>query len=179
LRAWQRGDAEAADELAPRVYADLRRIARRRLRVEREGHTLQPTALVNEAWLRLMRQQGQDWQNRTHFFAIAAQAMRRILVDHARMRHAARRGERAVHVELDADVPSPMPDERLIALDDALDRLAALDSRHARVVELRYFGGLSVDEVAATLNVSPVTVKRDWRTARAWLFQEIGTPMER
>lgn len=154
----------------PLVYAELRRIASRRLRAERDDHTLQPTALVNEAWLRLMQLHSLELQNRVHFFALAAQAMRRVLVDHARRRRAARRGIDVDHLPLEDDLPSPMPPDRLIALDEALDRLAALEPRHARVVELRYFGGLSVDEVAAMLGVSSGTVKRDWQTARAYLF---------
>jgi RNA polymerase sigma factor (TIGR02999 family) len=142
------------------------------LRAERDGHTLQPTALVNEAWLRLMNQHD-PIENRLQFFGVAALAMRRILVDHARKRKAFRRGSDMPHVPLDDELPSPLPDDRLIALDEALQRLAALDPRHARVVELRYFGGLSIAEVADALAVSPGTVKRDWRTARAWLFDEM------
>lgn len=175
LHAWQHGDAGAADELVPLVYAELRRIAANRLRSERAGHTLQPTVLVHEAWMRLADQRA-DWQNRGHFFAIAAQAMRRILVDHARRRATAKRGENPVSVAVD-DVahllPSPMPDERLLALDAALDRLAALDARQAKVVELRFFGGLSVEDTATLLDISPTTVKREWATARAWLFDAV------
>lgn len=175
LRAWQRGDSRASDELAPIVYRELRQLAASRLRGERGGHTLQATALVHEAWLRLADQRA-DWQNREHFFAIAARAMRRILVDHARRRAAAKRGDGAGQVPVD-DVahllPAPMPDGRLLALDEALDRLAALDARQAQVVELRYFAGLSVDDTAALLDLSPTTVKRDWATARAWLFDQV------
>jgi len=173
LRAWQQGDASAGDKLALLVYSELRRIASSRLRAEREGHTLQATALVNEAWLRLMQQHGAVWQNRSQFFAIAAQAMRRILVDHARKRQAARRGEGAEHVPVDDTLPSPLPDERLIALDVALDRLETLDARQARVVELRFFAGLSVDDTAQVLDLSPGTIKREWKTARTWLFREL------
>ncbi len=173
LRAWQQGDALAGEELVPMVYAELRRIASSRLRAERVGHTLQATALVNEAWLRLTRQHGSVWENRSQFYAIAAQAMRRILVDHARRRQAARRGEGAEHLTIDQSLPSPLPDERLIALDSALDRLETLDARQARVVELRFFAGLSIDDAARVLDVSPGTVKREWKTARTWLFREI------
>jgi RNA polymerase sigma factor (TIGR02999 family) len=176
LHAWQQGDAAAGDRLARLVQAELRGIAGRRLRAERDGHTLQPTALVNEAWVRLMGQHDVVWQNRLQFFAVAAVAMRRILVDHARKRGASRRGRDVPHVPADDELPSPLPDARLIALDEALERLAVLDARHARVVELRYFGGLSVEEVAEALAVSPATVKRDWRTARAWLFDEMRGP---
>jgi len=176
LHAWQQGDAAAGDRLALLVHAELRRIAGRRLRAERDGHTLQPTALVNEVWVRLMGQHGVVWQNRLQFYALAAVAMRRILVDHARKRSASRRGRDVPHVPVNDDLPSPLPDARLIALDEALERLAALDTRHARVVELRYFGGLSVEEVAEALAVSAGTVKRDWRTARAWLFNEMRGP---
>lgn len=179
LKAWQKGDVAAGDKLVPLVYGELRRIAGRRLRQERDGHTLQPTALVNEAWLRLMRQDELVWQNRVQFFALAAQAMRRVLVDHARKRHAARRGDRAPHVPLEDDVPSPLPDDRLIELDRALDRLASLEPRHARVVELRYFAGLSIEDVASAMDLSPGTVKRDWRTARAWLFDAMREATDR
>ena len=179
LQAWQHGDRAAGEQLVPLVYAELRRIARRRLQAERDGHTLQPTALVNEAWLRLMQLHDLNLQNRVHFYALAAQAMRRILVDHARKRHASRRGSRAEHVPLDADMAAPLPDDRLVALDEALDRLATLEPRHARVVELRYFGGLSLDEVSGVLGISTGTIKRDWRTARAWLFAQIQQPNDR
>lgn len=175
LQAWQDGDASAADELVPLVYSELRRIAAQRLRGERPGHTLQPTMLVHEAWMRLADQRA-GWQNRGHFFAIAAQAMRRIVVDRARRRTAAKRGGAVEPVPLD-DVahalPSPMPDERLLLLDAALDRLAALDARQARVIELRYFAGLSVADTASVLDVSPTTVKREWAAARAWLFDAV------
>ena len=176
LLAWQRGDARAADELVPLVYAHLRGIAANRLHAERDGHTLQPTALVHEAWLRLMRQHGADWQNRSQFYAIAAQIMRRILVDHARRRLASKRGDGAAMLDIDelADViASPMPDDRLVALNVALEQLSALDERQARVVELRFFGGLSVEETADVMTLSPTTVKREWATARAWLFRAV------
>ena len=175
LRDWQAGKASAAEELVPLVYAELRRLAARRLSHERQHHTLQATALVNEAWLKLVDQRG-AWQSRTHFFAIAAQAMRRILVDHARQRHAEKRGGEADHVPVDSVptlLPSPMPDERLLALDEALTRLAALDPRQAAVVELRFFAGLSVEDTAEVLGVSGMTVKREWAAARAWLFAAV------
>jgi RNA polymerase sigma factor (TIGR02999 family) len=174
LEAWRSGDSAAADKLVPLVYAELRRIAASKLRSEREGHTLQPTALVHEAWLRLMKQHDSGWQNREQFFAIAAQAMRRILVDHARKRHAAKRGDGEAPVDVDevAQILTvTLPDERLLALDDALKGLATLDARQARIVELRFFGGLSVEETASVLAISPTTVKREWATGRAWLFR--------
>ena len=176
LQAWQQGDAPAGEQLVPLVYAELRRIARQKLGAERGGHTLQPTALVHEAWLRLMQQHGADWQNRSQFFAIATQAMRRILVDHARRRQAIKRGagERMEDVDEFADVlASPVPDGQLVALDAALAQLAQMDERQAKVVELRFFGGLSVEETARILGLSPTTVKREWATARLWLMRAI------
>jgi RNA polymerase sigma factor (TIGR02999 family) len=182
LEAWQSGDADAANQLVPHVYAELRRIAAAKLRAERGGHTLQPTALVHEAWLRLMNQHESGWQNREQFFAIAAQAMRRILVDHARKRHAAKRGNGDVAVELDEVariLTVTLPDERLLALDEALEGLAALDARQARIIELRFFGGLSVEETASVIGISPTTVKREWATGRAWLFRAMnGDPSQ-
>ena len=177
LQAWQQGDAPAGERLVPLVYAELRRIARMKLSAERGSHTLQPTALVHEAWLRLMQQHGAGWQNRAQFFAIAAQAMRRILVDHARRRQAAKRGagEQVVDVDDLADVlVSPVPDEQLMALDAALEQLTAIDHRQAKVVELRFFGGLSVEETSEVLGLSPTTIKREWATARLWLFRAIN-----
>jgi RNA polymerase sigma factor (TIGR02999 family) len=174
LEAWQKGDSGAADKLVPLVYKELRRIAASKLRSEREGHTLQPTALVHEAWLRLMQQHDSGWQSREQFFAIAAQAMRRILVDHARKRHAAKRGDGEAPVDVDEVsqiLTVTLPDDRLLALDDALKDLAALDVRQARIIELRFFGGLSVEETASVLAISPTTVKREWATGRAWLFR--------
>jgi RNA polymerase sigma-70 factor, ECF subfamily len=176
LQSWQQGDARSGEEVVPLVSAELRRIARIRLSAERAGHTLQPTALVHEAWLRLMQQHGATWQNRAQFFAIAAQAMRRILVDHARRRHSHKRngGEAPLTLDTVEDiVASPVPDEEMLALDAALDQLSGLDSRQARVVELRFFGGLSIDETAQVLDLSATTVKREWTTARAWLYREI------
>ena len=176
LQSWQQGDTRSAEELVPLVYAELRKMARIRLGAERRGHTLQPTALVHEAWLRLMQQHGANWQNRSQFFAIAAQAMRRILVDHARRRQADKRGAGEAPIQIDelADILiSPVPDEQMIALDAALERLGALDDRQARIVELRFFAGLSVEETGTVLALSPTTIKREWATARAWLFREI------
>jgi RNA polymerase sigma factor (TIGR02999 family) len=176
LQSWQQGDAQSGEEVVPLVYAELRRIARMRLNAERSSHTLQPTALVHEAWLRLMQQHGAKWQNRSQFFAIAAQAMRRILVDHARRRHSNKRNSGETPIALDHVedlIASPMPDEDMLALDAALEQLSGLDARQSRVVELRFFGGLSIDETAQILDLSATTVKREWTTARAWLYREI------
>jgi RNA polymerase sigma factor (TIGR02999 family) len=171
---WSNGDEQALEKLMPVVYDYLRRQAARYLRRERAGHTLQTTALVNEAYLRLVDQQNVRWQNRAHFFAIAAQAMRRILVDHARVRQAAKRGGDGVRVTLDEAVaPSDERDLDIVALDEALTRLAAFDPRQARIVELRFFGGLSVEETAEVLSVSAGTVKGDWSIAKAWLRREL------
>ena len=169
----QRGKDGAADELVPLVYSELHDLAVHYMRGERGDHTLQPTALVHEAYLRLVDQRNSSWQNRSHFFGIAAQAMRRILVDHARRKRAGKRegGER---VTLDASVAESQ--ERsvdLIALDDALNKLAALDPRQARVVELRFFGGLDIEQTAESIGISPATVKRDWTFARAFLQREM------
>lgn len=172
LREWQQGNPSAAGDLATLIYGELRRLAAQRLRGERKEHTLQPTALVHEAWLRLGDMRA-DWQNRGHFLAMAAVAMRRILVDHARQRDAAKRGLGAQHVSFDDalhDVPGPMPDDRLLALDAALTRLDTLDRRQSQVVELRYFAGLSIEETADALGTSTGTVKREWAAARAWLY---------
>ncbi len=171
----RRGNESALDELLPVVYGELRRIAARYLHRERDDHTLQPTALVNEAYLRLVDQRQQDWRNRAHFFAVAAQAMRRILIDHARSRGKAKRGGGAYKVPLD-DVLALAEErpEEMIALDDALRALAAVDPRKSRVVELRFFGGLSVEETAEALGVSEMTVMRDWSMARAWLHREMS-----
>ena len=176
LQSWQQGDAQSGEEVVPLVYAELRRIARMRLSAERSSHTLQPTALVHEAWLKLMQQHGATWQNRSQFFAIAAQAMRRILVDHARRRHSHKRngGDNLLTLDTVEDsIASPLPDEEMLALDAALDQLTTIDARQSRVVELRFFGGLSVEETAGVLDLSATTVKRDWTTARAWLYREI------
>jgi len=174
LQEWQHGDKEALDKLTPLVYDELRRIAHRYVRRERDGHTLETTALVNEAYLRLVGQQKIEWQNRAHFFGVMAQVMRHILIDHARRRHYAKRGGEAVHVSLDeANVMSLERAAELVALDEALDELARLDPRKSRVVELRYFGGLSLEETAEVLEVSIMTVRRDWRAAKAWLYKAV------
>jgi RNA polymerase sigma factor (TIGR02999 family) len=176
LGEWSRGDRGALNQLLPLVYAELRRIAARQLRKERVNHTLQPTALVHEVYLRLVDQRQGDWQNRAHFFGVAAQVMRRILVDHARRHGAGKRGEgvRCVSIEDAQEVPASgeMP---ILALDHALDRLEQVDAELARIVELRAFGGLTIEEAAHVLKVSPSTVKRDCRTAKAWLTRELGS----
>ena len=171
LRDWSGGDRAALERLMPLVYQELRRLAASYLRVERPDHTLQPTALVHEAYLRLVDQRGVNWQNRAHFFGIAAQMMRRILVDHARRRQAAKRDATALRLQTTGEEGSHDPE--LLALDHALCGLESLDSRQARIVELRFFGGLTVEETAEVAGVSPATVKREWRTARAWLAREI------
>ena len=174
LRAWANGDQEALDQLTPRVYEELRRIARRFMHHEQPGRTIQTTALVHEAFLKLIDVTNVDWQHRAHFFAVSAQIMRRILLDRARRRVAGKRGGGAARVNLDE-----MPDSvagrarEIIALDDALGELAQLDPRKAQVIEFRFFGGLSVKETAEVLKVSNDTVMRDWRMARAWLLNEL------
>ena len=174
LIEWRQGDKAALDKLTPLVYDELRRIAHRYVQRERDGHTLQTTALVNEAYLRLAGQQKIEWQNRAHFFAVTAQVMRHILIDHARRRHFAKRGGEAQHVPLeDAAAMSQQRAAELVALDEALDELAKLDPRKGRVVELRYFGGLSLEETAEVLEISPMTVRRDWRAAKAWLYRRM------
>jgi RNA polymerase sigma factor (TIGR02999 family) len=174
LLNWGQGDQGAREALIPLVYDELRRLARRYLRRERPNHTLQSAALVNEAYLRLIRQEHPQWQNRAHFFGVAAQLMRHILVDHARNRAAAKRGAGAPRLTLDPDIALPQErDVDLIALDDALNQLAALDPQQSRLVELRFFGGLSIEETSVVLGVSPATVKREWATARAWLQREM------
>ena len=177
LRSWSDGDQGALEKLAPIVYDELRRLARRYMKRERPGHSLQATALVNEAYMRLVDYQRMQWQNRAHFFAVSTQLMRRILVEHAR-RHNLKRGGGVQHISLeeaavmggDRGCP-PGPD--LVALDDALNALARLDARKVQVVEMRFFSGLSVEETAEVLKVSPVTVMRDWSTAKAWLYREL------
>ena len=175
LDEWSRGDRHALDRLLPLVYSELRRIAARQLRRERDGHTLQPTALVHEAYLRLVEQRSVDWRSRAHFYGVAAQMMRRVLVDHARRQAAQKRGDAGQRVPLDdiAETASA-PQIPVLALDDALSRLEQVDGGLARIVELRAFGGLTIDEAAHVLNVSPSTAKRDWRTAKAWLARELG-----
>jgi len=175
LQAWGAGDSAALDRLLPVVYDELHRQAQRHLRRETPGHTLQTTALVHEAYLRLVDQRQAHWQNRSQFFGIAAQLMRRILVDHARRHHAAKRGGSAIPVPLEeGEMAAAESGVDLVALDDALNRLAALDPQQARVVELRYFTGLGIEETAQALGISPATVKRDWAMARAWLKRELG-----
>ena len=173
----RRGRHEAAEEVLPLVYDELRVIAGRYMRRERPGHTLQATALVHDAFLKLVDQTRVEWQDRAHFFAVASQAMRRILVDHARARHAGKRGAGADHVAMSevvvADTPDPLSPEDLIALDTALTDLAAIDPDQARIVELRYFGGLSIDEAAEAMSISPATLKREWAVARAWLRRRL------
>jgi RNA polymerase sigma factor (TIGR02999 family) len=173
---WSRGNRSALDQLLPLVYAELRRIAARQLRRERVGHTLQPTALVHEVYLRLVDQRQGDWQNRAHFFGVAAHVMRRLLVDHARRHRAGKRGEgvRCVSID-DAKEVAASNEIPILALGDALDRLEKIDTELAKIVELRAFGGLTIEEAAHVLKVSPSTAKRDWRTAKAWLTRELGS----
>lgn len=175
LTNWSRGDATALDQLVPLVYEELRRIAARQLRGERANHTLQPTALVHEVYLRLIDQRQVDWQDRAHFLGVAAHTMRRVLVDHARRHGARKRGDGVQRVSIDdAKELAASPDVPLLSLDHALDRLEAVDPDLAKVVELRAFGGLTIEEAAHVLKVSPSTAKRDWRTAKAWLNRELG-----
>ncbi|MDT7603794.1 MAG: hypothetical protein QOF61_1791 [Acidobacteriota bacterium] len=174
LLAWSDGDQAALEQLLPLIERELHRIARHYMRREHPGHTLQTTALVNEAYFRLVDQKNVRCQNRAHFFGIAAQIMRRILLNYARDRHRVKRGGDAVQVSLsEVAVITPEKSADLIALDEALKRLAAIDERKCRVVELRYFGGLSVEETAEVLGVSPITIARDWKMAKAWLAREI------
>ena len=176
LRAWREGDLQARDDVMSLVYAELRHHAVGCLQRERAGHTLQPTALVHEAFLRLSGQSRVDWQNRAQFFGVAAQMMRRILVDHARERSAAKRPPRALQVELQEHVASTLPPEiEVLMLDAALVTLAAIDPRQAQIVELKYFGGLSEHDVALVLSISRATVTREWQTARAWLYRRLTT----
>ena len=171
--AWSGGDDSALQRLMPVVHAELRRLARREMRRERDGHTLQTTALVNEAYLRLIDVSGVTWNDRVHFFAMSARLMRRILVDHARARRYQKRGGGAQAVPFDEALVIDEPRGDLVALDDALSSLATLDARKGQVVELRFFGGLSNEETAAALGVSEGTVRRDWRLAKAWLLNEL------
>ena len=174
LIAWGHGDQRALDQMLPLVYEELRRLAGHYLRREPTGHTLQPTALVHEAYLRLIDQRRADWTNRAQFLGLAASMMRRILVNHARDRVAAKRGGDAERVSLSlVEAPSGRPDVELIALEDALKRLASLDPRKSRVVELKFFGGLTTEEIAEVLQVSGATVEREWSFARAWLYDAI------
>lgn len=175
LKAWRGGDQAAFEHLAPLVYGELRKIAHGYMRGERTGATLQATALVNEAYLRLVDAGNVDWHDRTHFFAVSAKMMRQILVDQARKRVRAKRGGHTLKLNL-GEIPDPSSgrSDELIAIDDALASLAKLDSRKAKVIELRFFGGLSVEETAEVLDTSPQTVMRDWRLARSWLMRELS-----
>ncbi len=175
LVEWRNGDQQALDRLMPLVYDELRRIAGRYMKRERSEHTLQTTALVNEAYLRMVDQKNVDWQNRAHFFAVAASVMRHLLVDHARARGRVRRGADPQQVSLDeAALISEQKGEEMIALDEALTKLAAIDARKVKIVELRYFSGLSAEETATVLGVSEITVKREWLKAKAWLYRELS-----
>ncbi len=178
LIEWGQGTPGALEKLTPLVYDEIRRIAHRYVQRERAGQTLQTTALVNEAYLRLAGSQNIDWQNRAHFFAVTAQVMRRILIDQARRRHYVKHGGEAQRVGFEAaaretSLMSPLRAAELLALDESLAELARLDPRKGQVVELRYFGGLSIEEVATVLEVSPMTVRRDWRAAKAWLYRRM------
>jgi RNA polymerase sigma-70 factor, ECF subfamily len=179
LLAWSEGDQSALDRLTPIVYEELHRLARWHMRREHPGHSLQATALVNEAYMRLVDYKRMEWQNRAHFFAVSAQLMRRILVEHAR-RHNLKRGGGVQHIAFDeVAVVGEGRAADLVALDDALNTLASIDPRKAQVIELRFFGGLSVPETAEVLKVSSVTVMRDWNTAKAWLYRELTKPEHR
>jgi RNA polymerase sigma factor (TIGR02999 family) len=176
LAAWGKGNQNARDELIPLVYGEMRKLASSYLRRERSDHTLQPTALVHEAYLRLVDQQQANWENRRHFFGAAAQAMRRILVDHARARLSEKRGSGSEKLPIDEAVvmSSEMPGQ-MLALHEALDKLHAIDAQQEQIVELRVFAGLKVEEIAEAMSVSTATVKRDWAMAKAWLWREIGS----
>lgn len=177
LAAWSGGEEAAGPPLMDAVYGELRRLARGYLRRERRDHSLPPTALVHEAYVKLVDQRRVRWHSRVHFFAVAAHVMRRLLVDHARARGASKRGSGLTLSLQDLDAAADAPDPDLLALDAALDKLSALDSRQGRLVELRFFGGLTVDEAAEVLGVAPITVKRDWALARTWLYRELrGSP---
>jgi len=175
LRAWAEGDSQALQQLAPRVYRELRRVAAHLLHNERPGYTLQSSDLVHEVYLRLVKAQDVDWQHRAHFFAVASTLMRRILLDRARRKAAAKRGAKGQPLDLNKTLDvAQAPARELLALDDALDALAVVDPRKARIVELRFFGGLSVKETAEVVKVSSDTVMRDWKVARAWLLTELS-----
>ena len=176
LLAWNAGDQAALEKLMPLVYGELRQLAERHFRKERRGHTLQPTAVVHEAYFRLIDQTRVTWKNRGHFLAIASQAMRRILIDHARGRGAEKRGGEVEKVTLDVAIASPEPAREvdILALDEALERLKALDGTQAQIVELRFFGGLTIEETADVMETSPSSIKRDFRSAKAWLFRELN-----
>ncbi|HYP00116.1 MAG TPA: sigma-70 family RNA polymerase sigma factor [Pyrinomonadaceae bacterium] len=175
LHDWSGGDRQAPERLMPFVYDELRRLARSFLSRERGGHTLQPTALVNEAYLRLVDQRSVSWQNRAHFYGIAASMMRRVLVDHARAHATEKRGGAAIHLSLaDVQVPLEQRAASLVSLDEALERLERMDERKSKIVEMRFFGGLTDEEIAEVLGVSTRTVLRDWKTARLWLYRELS-----
>src|SRR5208283_988209 len=180
LKAWTTGDEQALEKLIPLVYRRLHQVAQRFMAVQRSGHTLQTTALVNEVYLKLVDCGQMNWQDRAHFFAVSAQLMRRILVDFARSRDYQKRGGGVLHISLD-ETPSVCdePDMQLVALDDALKALAAVDERKSRVVEMRFFGGLSIEETAEVLKVSSETVQRDWRLAKVWLLRELSEESRR
>src|SRR5665811_767474 len=176
LKAWSGGDQGALEELTPKVYVELRRMAAKYMRNERAGNTLQATALVHEVFLRLVEVDNVSWQDRAHFFAVSANMMRRILVDRARAKNMNKRGNGAVHVNFDdtPEIASDSRDREMVAIDDALNELAEIDPRKAKVIELRFFGGLSVEETAEVLKISPQSVMRDWKMARAWLLNELA-----
>jgi RNA polymerase sigma factor (TIGR02999 family) len=179
LTRWSQGDDAALAELTPLVYEELRRLAHRQMGAERSDHTLQTTALVNEAYLRLADQTHPGWQNRAHFFAVAARAMRRILVSYARSQRSQKRGGGAIKVDLEeAALVSPEESKEIIDVHEALETLSTLDSRKAQVVELKYFGGLNYDEMAEVLKISSITVRRDWRFAKAWLYTQLQNVAE-
>lgn len=175
LLDWSEGNSDALERMMPIVYNELHRLAHRYMNRERAGHTLQTSALVNEAYMRLVDQRSVKWHNRAHFFAVAARMMRRILVDHARGRRYAKRGAGAVHVSIDhAELASNEPAAEVVALDEALARLETIDHQQGRVVELRFFGGLTINETAEALGISVDMVKREWSTAKAWLYREMA-----
>ena len=179
LADWGKGDRSALDKLFPLVHSELRRIAQRQMNQERAGHTLQATALVNEAYLKLVGQQGLAWQNRAHFFAVSAQVMRHILIDHARAHARDKRGGGAIQVSLnDVAVVAEERASHLLALDEALRQLESLDPQKGKIVELRYFGGLSIEETAEVLNISPRTVRREWQRSKAWLYRMMSEGIE-
>jgi RNA polymerase sigma factor (TIGR02999 family) len=177
LLAWGKGDQNAFDALVPLVYDELRKLARNYMRGQPAGHTLQTTALVNEAYLRLIDSSRVNWQNRTHFFAVSAQLMRRVLVDFARAKASQKRGGERIQITLDEKIEAASGENTdLVALDEALQELAKLNARQSQIVELRYFGGLSEEEIAETLKISTRTVRRDWSIARAWLYRKLSEP---
>jgi len=178
LLQWSRGDADALDRLMPVIYEECRRIAAQQIRREARDHTLDPTAVVHELYLRLIDQRRATWENRAHFFAIAAQLMRRILVDYARARRARKRGGTALLVSLDAaaDTPNDVRAEDIVVIDEALERLSAIDADQVRIIELRFFAGLTVEDTARVVGRSPRTVKREWQLAKEWLYRELHAP---